>query len=128
MKRRILILIILVIILIVPLIPYGKYSKNDIVGTYVNNYSKLLSPDMIITCPSRKDTLILFDDMRFESSWYGKGKYHFFIMGSYLYVDLNPDDPNDGGYDIPVSNKSLFDRTPRLYLNSDANYFYIKIK
>ena len=54
-----------------------QFTKEEIVGVYINNYHDRTILTMGV--PDKKDTLILYDDMRFESGFYGGGSISLII-------------------------------------------------
>ena len=68
--------IVISVILLILFIGCKPYNKNELTGIYINNYSKSLDKGMIpAEAPEKRDTLILYDNMRFKSICFGKGNY-----------------------------------------------------
>ena len=91
-------------------------------GKYVNtNYEN----SHLAEIPSRADTLILFDDMTYESSFYGKGTYtlKYELSGTSIDGSLGTSFASFGHKTI---NRSLLGQI-RISLDSDLKQYYGKI-
>ncbi len=106
----------------------GKYTNQELIGTYVNNYGEV-TPSYIIPpeAPRIIDTLILLKNESFISDAFGKGDYKTYEMNGSLYVHLTYEG-GKVGYSLVVRPKGLFGGVPVLKINSDGNYYYKKIK
>ncbi len=113
---------------------YRNYTEEEMIGVYVNNYSEEMR-EGIFNLPSRRDTLIIFNDGRFHSGIYGNGHYEISQEDRYHHplISLNdyerdPFSITTTGFSLPVMRKNLFNKTPRIIIIHDLNYFYEKIE
>lgn len=113
--KRILIILSPIIILIV----WNNFFPTWILtGTYVSN-----NPHPVLEGPSGIDTLTLYSDGTFTSGWAdgkwiiedGKWKARY----QYTY--------GTAGYSMPIY-RPFFLGTPRIRLDRDLNYYYLKIE
>lgn len=125
-----------------------KYTDQELVGTYVNNFNELAPPYFFSSLtPRMSDTLILLENGGFTSNFFGEGSYKTFKQNGFLLIDLKYVEINHKmdtiiasirfdipykevkvGYQMTVKSKGLFGRTPILVLDFDSDYYYKKIK
>ena len=108
-----------------------QYTDKELVGVYVNNYSKKLNPNLSIPpeAPAKLDTLILFEDNSFVSGvWGGGGSYERETFNNTQYIALTYQE-GKAGYHLILSRKGLYNRvpTPILYIGVDRQYYYKKV-
>jgi hypothetical protein len=113
---------------------YKNYTKEDLVGVYVNNYHESMYKDIVLEMPRGLDTLIIYPNGRFRSSGYGDGTYKVttgnppYIHFAYYYISPLSNQRQKGGWGLPITPKSLFDRTPRFIISHDINYHYDRVE
>jgi hypothetical protein len=128
MGKKIFTVIIVCINLVMCFSCNGKYTKQELIGTYVNNYNEV-TPSYVLPpeAPRMIDTLILLKNGSFISKAFGKGNYKVYEMNGFLYVHLTYEE-GKAGYSMTVRPKGLFGEVPVLKINSDGDYYYKKIK
>lgn len=126
MKKRNLIIIgaVLVLTLLGIHLYNNFFTKNMLIGTYVNqnyNYTPFL-PDI----PYFPDTLNIFKDGRFVSSHWGEGQYKlsYSIKGTTIDLTYNYEF-GKGSYRTSITRK-LFG-TPKIMLYRKKNHCYVKL-
>lgn len=93
-----------------------------VTGKYANtNYEN----SRIAEIPNRADTLILFEDMTYQSSYYGNGTYSLIYGFWGTKIDFNHGDNGVAGGQSAMK-RSWFGNI-RISLVSDLNQYYSKI-
>ena len=94
-------------------------SKSNIIGTYVNyNFGRICGPEI----SDKPDTLILQDNNKFISSYYGKGEYS--VSGKTITLNYQYE-LGTAGFDASFE-KTLFSK-PRIILNYKLDCYYEKL-
>ncbi len=100
-------------------------TYNMVAGVYVNHYNG--SRPTIADMPDEADTLVLFQNGKFHSGFYGKGTYQldYSMWGTSINIQYEYE---MGRAALNASiNKPLFGE-PRIMLVSDLDYYYIRVK
>lgn len=123
MKKKIVIGGFLLILIVIILLNLKGFSKNELIGTYTNNYYEGIEKKILVppVAPLIKDTLILNSDGTYKSK-YSFGTYE--IKQDILYLNKLY-----GSYGLTIRGGFLFiSNKPKLLINPDGTYYYEKIK
>jgi len=118
-------IIVFVIILIVGFIYHNFFSKEMIVGTYLNQGSDIKVS--LGEIPTRLDTLIILRNNKFKNTTWGEGTYEisYSITGTKIQF-IYDYEFGKAGFESTID-RSLF-KSPRILLFKDLDYYYDKIK
>lgn len=102
----------------------GFFTKGMVSGTYVNrNYKN----EFALNVPHVADTLIIYNDNKFYSPYYGNGHYELQYSPAGTRIQLIYKDKfSSGGFNTTIS-RSMFIGSPEIDLYEDFNQHYEKI-
>lgn len=113
--------LILVLFCLISYLYNNFFTSQMMTGTYVNrNYEN----DFINENPHIADTLVLFENNRFVSRYWGKGVYKTSYTFRGTKISLNG---NDGNGLTTYINRIMFLGNPKIILYEDLNQYYEKI-
>ena len=116
------VILVFLISFIVYLIQDNFFSKKMVIGRYVNcNYSNNFNGDI----PHKKDTLELFKNGTFQSSFYGFGNYKLDHQINGTKFNLQPTS-GQMGLNTSISRTGLFGSI-KINLVRDLDQYYMKI-
>lgn len=113
--------LILVLFCLISYLYNNFFSSQMMTGTYVNrNYEN----DFINENPHISDTLVLFENNRFASRYWGKGVYKTSCTFRGTKISLKG---NDGNGLTSYVNRIMYFGNPKIILYEDLNQYYEKI-
>lgn len=126
MKQKLISIIIIIVITFFLILGYNNFfTKEMLIGSYVNknfNYSPYL-----VEIPYVPDTLTLYKDNQFVSNYWGKGSYNIFhtVKGTEIELTYNYKF-GKAGYRTFIKRLDL--GKPKIILNIDRNHYYEKLE